>query len=133
MAVNSISNTHAVRWKHERLFSRGYVAVPVAFLEHYAHLKRFGGLTHAEAMYVLQVMAFKWSDAAPFPSYATLAKRLGTGPKTVQRQAKALEDKGYIRREKRRGRSNAFDLTPLFDALLDAMPAEDGHRLPKAA
>jgi DNA-binding MarR family transcriptional regulator len=79
-------------------------------------------------MFVLQVMSFKWGEQAPFPSYATLAKRLGTGSKTVQRQAKALEDKGYLRREKRQGRSNAFELTPLFDSLLEAVILEDNLR-----
>src|ERR1700722_5875538 len=84
MALNNVAvnNSHAARWKHERLFSRGYLAVPIAFLEHYARLKKYGGLTHAEAMFILHVMSFKWGERAPFPSYATLAKRMGTGPKT---------------------------------------------------
>jgi len=128
MKPNSRNHSHAARWKHDKLFCRGYLAVPVTFLEHYAKLKKYGGLTHAEGMFVLQVMSFKWGETAPFPSYATLSKRLGTGPKTVQRQAKALEDKGYLRREKRQGRSNAFELTPLFDSLLDAVMSE-GNRI----
>jgi DNA-binding MarR family transcriptional regulator len=122
----AVNNSHAARWKHEKLFSRGYLAVPISFLEHYANLKKFGGLTHAEAMFILQVMSFKWGERAPFPSYATLAKRMGTGPKTIQRQAKALEDKGYLIRQKRQGRSNAFELTPLFDLLLEAVVAQEG-------
>ena len=32
------------------------------------------GLTAAEAMFVVQLMAFKWTEDAPFPSYMTLAK-----------------------------------------------------------
>jgi DNA-binding MarR family transcriptional regulator len=134
MALNNVvvNNSHAARSKHERLFSRGYLAVPIAFLEHYARLQKYGGLTHAEAMFILHVMSFKWGERAPFPSYATLAKRMGTGPKTVQRQAKALEDKGYLVRQKRQGRSNAFELTPLFDCLLEAVTAPDGP-LPRAA
>lgn len=127
MALNNITvnNSHAARWKHEKLFGRGYLAVPIAFLEHYARLKKFGGLTHAEAMFILHVMSFKWGERAPFPSYATLAKRMGTSPKTVQRQAKALEDKGYLVRVARHGRSNAFELTPLFDSLLEAVQTQE--------
>lgn len=115
------SRSYAARWKHEKLFEQGYVAVPVTFLQHYAKLKHYGGLTHAEAMFVLQVMAFKWDERAPFPSYALLAQRLGTSLKTVQRQAQALERKGYIKRETRTGRSNAFEFSALFDALLEAV------------
>lgn len=120
-----INNAHSARWKHEKLFQQGYVAVPITFLQHYAKLQRFGGLTHSEAMFVIQVMAFKWDERAPFPSYATLAKRLGTSVKTVQRQAKVLEEKGYLRRESRRGLSNSFELTPLFDALVEAVEREE--------
>ena len=128
----SVNNKLAARWKHEKLFRHGYLAVPIAFLKYYANLKKFGGLTQSEAMFVLQVMSFKWDDRSPFPSYATLAKRLGTGPKTVQRHAQSLEAKGYLKREARQGRSNAFEFTPLFDSLLEAVQEEDGGA-PQAA
>lgn len=123
--------SHAARWKHDSLFKRGYLAVPISFLENYARLKQYGGLTHTEATVVLQIMSFKWDARAPFPSYPKLAKRLNTSPKTVQRHIKALEDKGYLKRLARKGRSNEFDLTPLFDALLENVNA--GANLPNPA
>ena len=78
-------------------------------------------------------MAFKWDARAPFPSYSKLAKRLGTSVKTVQRQAKTLEEKGYLRRESRSGRTNLFELTPLFDALLAAVENEQLQQQREAA
>jgi predicted transcriptional regulator len=57
---------------------------------------------------------------------------MGTSAKTIQRQVKALKSKGYIRREERRGRSNAFDCTPLFDSLLEAVQNETAG-MPEAA
>jgi DNA-binding transcriptional regulator YhcF (GntR family) len=81
-------------------------------------------------MFVLQLMAFKWNQNAPFPSYSTLAKRMNITHKQVRRYAKALEDKGFLRRTARIGSSNSFDLQPLFDALAGALKAE---KLPKAA
>ena len=124
--------SHGARWKHEQLFERGYLAVPITFLEYYARLKRYGGLTHSEGMFILQVMAFKWDSREPYPSYTTLAERMGTSPKTIQRHAKALEDKGYLYRVERRGSSNAFELTPLFDSLLEAVTEGDSTE-PRAA
>ena len=110
------------RWGgHESLFAKpeGWVGVPVAFLRLYGSLKPYQ-LTVAEAMFVVQVMAYKWSAKAPFPSYGTIAKRMGVSTKMVQRYARQLEEKGYLRRLARIGTSNAFDLQPLFDALAAA-------------
>ena len=114
----------AIRWGgHDSLFADGWVGVPDAFLRHYATLKPYG-LTHSEAMFVLQLMAYKWTSKAPFPSYGTLAKRMGVTDKMVRRYAAQLEEKGYLKREARIGSTNAFDLTPLFDALQRAIEQE---------
>ena len=42
---------------------------------------------------------------------------MGVTEKQVQRIARNVESKGYLRRVARRGGSNQFDLQPLFDAL----------------
>ena len=77
-------------------------------------------MTHGEALFVLHLMEFKWDREAPFPSYSTLARRMGVSAKMVRRYAQALERKGYLKRSARTGHTNLFDLTPLFDKLLDA-------------
>jgi DNA-binding MarR family transcriptional regulator len=111
--------SYASRWKHAELVQDGYLVVPSAYLRHYATLKPFP-LTSGEALFVLQLMGFKWDEAAPFPGYKTLAARLGISDKMARRHAQSLETKGYLRRQMRVGLTNLFDLTPLFDALLQA-------------
>jgi hypothetical protein len=113
----------AKRWNHEELFERGFVAVPSVFLRHYAHLKPHR-LTMGEALFVLHLMEFKWDADAPFPGYGTLAQRMGISVKMARRHAQTLEAKKYLRREIRSGKTNRFDLSPLFDALLIALQDE---------
>lgn len=122
---NNPKTNHALvtRWgNHDALFSgrEGWLGVPDAFLRCYGKLQPYG-LTTAEAMFVLQLMAYKWTEEAPFPSYTTLAKRMGVTPKMVRRYAKTLEEKGYLKRKARIGSSNKFELQPLFDAVVQAL------------
>jgi DNA-binding transcriptional MocR family regulator len=77
-------------------------------------------LTSGEALFIIQLMNFKWNKRAPFPSYGLLAKRMGLSDKAVRRHAAALEAKKYLYRIQRVGATNKFDLSKLFDALLEA-------------
>lgn len=118
------------RWQHEELFRNGFVAVPVLFLQLYAHLKPHP-LTAGEALFALELMTFKWSSDAPFPSYERISKRMGVTAKAARRYAKDMEAKGYLQREKRIGQTNRFDLTGLFDALLKAAERMEAHQASK--
>ena len=121
-----VNRNLAARWGGQQsLFARpeGWLGVPDAFLRHYATLKPYG-LTAGEALFVLQLMSFKWAAAAPYPGYKKLAKRMGITDKMARRYAKALEDKGYLTRTARIGSSNSFDLTALFAALAQALNEE---------
>ena len=124
-AAEKVTSKHAFvkRWRHEALFRKGYVPVPVLFLHHYAGLKPFP-LTSGEALFVLHLMEFKWDVDNPFPGYKTLAKRMGITDKMARRHAQSLEQKHYLVREMRVGQTNRFDLTLLFDALLAAIQKE---------
>jgi hypothetical protein len=126
MPAETVDRKLARRWGgHESLFAKpeGWVGVPVTFLRLYGSLTPYP-LTVAEAMFVIELMGYKWSDKAPFPSYGTIGKRMGVSSKMVQRYARQLEDKGYLKREARIGTSNAFDLQQLFDALAVAVARE---------
>lgn len=114
------SRTYADRWKHPELLESGYLVVPSVFLRLYSRM----GLTHNEALFVLHVMEFKWDRAAPFPSYTTLARRMGISAKMVRRYAQALDKKGCLQRVIRTGNTNRFNLEPLFDKLLKTV--QDG-------
>jgi hypothetical protein len=108
--------SYASRWKHPELIQDGYLVIPSAFLRHYATLKPHP-LNSGEALFVINLMAFKWDEEAPFPGYKTLAARMGISDKMARRYAQSLEVKGYLRRQIRTGQTNRFDLTPLFDTL----------------
>jgi hypothetical protein len=130
---STINRKLAVRWGgQESLFARpeGWVGVPDSFLRLYARLKPYA-LTVGEAMFVLELMSYKWSGNAPFPSYKSLAARMGVTDKMVRRYAANLEGKGYLRREARIGSTNTFDLNPLFTALAAAL--EEEKKVQKAA
>ncbi len=59
----------------EELFSEGYTVVPNKLF--YASASLRPPLTHGELLFVLQLMTFKWDEAAPYPSYQTLANLWG--------------------------------------------------------
>ena len=103
----------AARWGSQLIFDEGYVAVPAAFLRNYTRLE----LSNSELVFILQLMSFKWNENAPFPSYKTVAQRMGITTEMARRHAKSLEEKGLLKRVKRTGQSNAFDLRPLTAAL----------------
>lgn len=103
------------------------MAVTLLFLQLYAHLKPHP-LTAGEALFALELMTFKWSSDAPFPSYERISKRMGVTAKAARRYAKDMEAKGYLQREKRIGQTNRFDLTGLFDALLKAAERAEAHQ-----
>jgi hypothetical protein len=105
------------RWGSDRrLFARGHLPVPSLFFERYAQLDP--PLNSGEALFVLQLMNFKWGGDAPFPSYLTIAKRMGISVKMARIHAQNLESKRYLWRETCAGRTNRFNLNPLFDALM---------------
>lgn len=115
------------RWgNRDDLFYGGFLVVPTKFFTTYASL-RPRALTSAEALFVLHLMCFKWEADDPYPSYATLAKRMGVTPKMARLYAKSLQEKGYLMRKFQKGAPNRFDLNKLFSALSDKSSG-DGDR-----
>jgi Helix-turn-helix domain len=107
------------RWgeKDTWFFSEGWLSVPTKFLRYYAALNP--PLSAGEALFVLQLMTFKWDGAAPFPSYGRIAKTMGVTDKMVRRYAQSLQKKGYLTRQYQKHAPNKFDLTQLFDAFAE--------------
>jgi Helix-turn-helix domain len=114
-----VRQTLSGRWgSSNEVFADGFLAVPTLFLKLYANLNP--PLTPAEAVFVLELMTFKWDTKHPYPSYETLAERMNVTDKMVRRYAQKLEDKHYVRRVYRKNQPNEFDLTGLFNALRSA-------------
>jgi hypothetical protein len=121
----------AVRWGgHAVITGDGFVPVPRRFLR-YASKLPFP-LSPAEQLFVLNLMFHKWDSAKPFPSYATLATRMGVSLQYARDIGRKLSAKGYLVREIRRGRSNRFDLAPLFSALAHVIDVEIAEKKIKA-
>jgi len=108
------------------LFLEGYTAIPNKFFYASANLRP--PLTQGELLFVLQLMTFKWDEAAPHPSYQTMANLMGVNEKTVQRYAQSLCRKKYLYRVFRPHATNRFDLTNFFDALAAASSVYVGRK-----
>jgi len=113
------------RWgtQDSRLFREGWMSVPTKFIRSYAALNP--PLSPGEALFVLQLMTFKWDHAAPFPSYGRIAKTMGVTDKMARRYAQGLQKKGYLTRQFQKRAPNKFDLTRLFDALAEVKTGMD--------
>lgn len=108
----------AERWGGDpRILSAGFVAVPSLFLQRMAQFKPYS-LTPAEALFVICVMAHKWDERDPFPSYKRIAGWMGKSESYARRLAKNLATKGMLRRQQRIGQSNSFDFKQLFTMIL---------------
>lgn len=100
------------RWT-PALANEGFTPISSAFLEHYGRI----GITSSEAMLIIHLMSHKWDEKHPFPRFARIAARMDISETAVRGHARSLERKGFLHRIKRPGRSNEFDLQPLFDRL----------------
>lgn len=107
------------RWT-PTLLEEGFTPVPTVFLKHYAELK----ISSPEAMLILHLMSHKWDAKRPFPRFARLAARMQMSETAVRGHARSLEKKGMLKRIKRPGRSNEFDMTPLFRQLEKAYTSD---------
>lgn len=127
MPLTPESRNVGSRWT-EKIAEAGWTPVSDYFLDTYASL--VPQITSMEAMLIIHLVAHKWTKAAPFPGYTTLAKHMGITPTSVRNHARSLEKKGYLRREARVSKTNKFHLDGLFKALeaeLTANPPKKGR------
>ncbi len=117
------------RWAPQ-LVDAGFSPVSNYFLENYHRLKPYD-LTHGEAMFVIHLMQYKWDEKNPYPGYKTIAIRMGASDKTARRLARSLEDKKFLKRQKRVGQTNVFDFTGLINALVKLKQAQVVSAKPK--
>jgi len=97
--------------------SDGYGSIPREFYRSYSAM----GITEGEFVLITNLMSFAWyEDSSPFPTVATLCERMGKSENTVHSRISSLKEKGYLVVVERPGRSNTYDLSPLFEALKDA-------------
>src|SRR6266436_7874538 len=121
MNVKQSKYPFAKKWAAE-LESDGHVQISTFFLENYHRLNPYS-LTHGEAMFIVHLMQHKWGEAAPYPGYKTIAKRMGVSDKTARRLARSLEEKKYLVREIREANTNRFHPNKLMTALVNLKKA----------
>ena len=100
------------RWSPD-LVRNGWTPVSDAFLRRYHKLN----MTSAEAMLVVHLHSFKWSEEHPFPSAGKLSSRMGISDVAVRNIIRSLEKKGMLTRIYRGGKANMYDLSPLYQKL----------------
>ena len=100
------------RWGDE-LLDKGLTCIPNLVLDLYSKLD----ITSEELLFILLAFSFKWDERNPFPSCRTIAAKMGKKKRTVQAYAQSLENKGYLIRKPRLGRSSELDFSPLLDAI----------------
>ncbi|GAC1528769.1 MAG: hypothetical protein NVS2B16_36390 [Chloroflexota bacterium] len=109
----------------DAVLQAGFMPLPHLFLRHYRQL----GLSHIQAMFVLQLMEIAWDLSRPPTSIAKLAARMGVGHPTIQMCSRELHTLGLVDiydqfDEAGAQVENSYDLSPLFRRLADFAPAE---------
>ena len=114
---------------HERIWGKpvlkhGYAGIPSILLRSQHRL----GLSPLQMNIIVQLLDY-WFDPnnPPFPSKRQLADRIGVNPKSIQNNIRALEQAGYIRRQKRRTaagdwNSNIYHLDGLVKKVQELEP-----------
>ncbi len=111
------------RWP-SAVMARGYTQIPSILLWGQGKL----GLKPDEFNVLLQLISHWWTrDQNPHPSKETIARRMNKSARMVQRHLTALEDAGFIKRQKRfkmhKGQdSNGYDLRGLIMKLKEIAP-----------
>ena len=118
----------AKRWTPE-LAKGGFTPIVNFFLEHYSEMAP--EVTSVEAMFVIQLMVFKWTAQCPNPGFKTISQRMGMSSVAARNHARKLEAKGYLRRIMHVGETNEFDLTPLFRELEKLKKEIEKEALPR--
>jgi len=92
---------------------KGFTPVPRLFLNNYVAM----GITCGEAMCVIHILDYSWDGSKPFPKIATVADKMGLSEATVRSYVRNLRNNGFLKTHNRKGRSNAYDFSPLFERL----------------
>ena len=107
--------------KYREAAVAGFQAVPDLLLKNQKTL----GLSPANLVVLLNVLMHWWYPGQkPFPRSTTIAKRMGTSPRAVQRSLQRLQQLGLLLREKSEHGPSYLDPTPLV-AKLNALTEGD--------
>lgn len=129
VASDRITNaSFEVRARWGSALDDGFVVVPNVLLRKQVQL----GLNPSEVVTLLNVLSFWWkADALPFPGAAVLAKRMGTTPRTIERNLNGLVEKGLIKKVNLEGKRH-YDPSNLVALLKEYAEESQNKRGSKA-
>lgn len=119
LAGTSATNHQEKRWDVCKVWTKklGKPFTPVSsyFIENYHRLPY--PINANEFLLIVHLLKYKWDEAMPHPAIPTLAKKMLKSEQAVRAAARGLERKEYLIRHIQRGKTNHFDLQPLFNAI----------------
>lgn len=108
MKINNKEYGFTEKWSPE-IEVYNFTQVPNLLLACQGHLK----LSDGELITLIHLLMFWFShDSSVYPSINKLCKFSESGYSTVQRRLKNLEEKKFIKRRRKLGTSNTYDLIP---------------------
>lgn len=122
------------KWGKE-VAERGFTQIPNYLLQINMFVHDDHKLSASETLILIHLIASWWNkDEMPFPSMKTLAERSGISERQVQRALKALEEKGYLTKTKKKIKtvisSNVYDLMPTVK-ILEEVAGHYGNAHPR--
>jgi len=122
-SASTAKNRSERKWGKEVMDCSGFTILPSLLLRAQKRL----GLSATELMLVIQLVDFWWTEEQiPWPTKETLGQRLSLSDKQIQRLARGLEERGYVKRVVRKTRhgrtSNGYDLAGLVKRLKELAP-----------
>lgn len=106
------------KWAGAVTDTSGFVAIPTALFRYQADL----GLSNQDLTVLCNLLVHWWSaETTVFPRTTTIARRMGTTPRTVQRSLKKLVDSGLIDREFQGSGRRVFRLDALGPQIVRRM------------
>ncbi|OGC64825.1 hypothetical protein A2274_03485, partial [candidate division WWE3 bacterium RIFOXYA12_FULL_43_11] len=91
----------------------GWTPIANVFIENYCKLD----INPNEAMFLIHCFMYKWTVDKPYVSLTKVSIQMGKSRDTVQRYAKELEKKGFIKRIYRTRLPSLVNLNPLIKAM----------------
>lgn len=92
-----------------------WVPVPIVLVRHWRAL---GVKEPDDALLLMVLLSYKLDERLPYPSINTVAKAINKSQPTVFRRLDALEHAGVLKRKRRPNQSNEYDLSGLFEKIL---------------
>ena len=91
----------------------GYTNIPNLLLVYRKAL----GITPSEFIVIVAIESFRWDNRRPYPSLEAISKRACLSRRRTRAVVETLEGKGYVKRTRRTGQTNLYNIEWLIHRL----------------